>query len=59
MFSEETNAATLLQQAINLLPFSRDAAQPIVLPETYGIRVAQGTVASVNNYGFIVDFTVV
>lgn len=57
IFPEETNPATALQQYFNLLPAVNEETQQITLPEGYGIRCSQGTVASVNNYGFIVDFT--
>ena len=57
-FPEETNAGTILQQYQNLIPNINEETQPVVLPETYGIRVVQGTVASLNSYGFLVDFSV-
>lgn len=57
IFPEETNAGTLLQQFQNLLPAVNEETQPILLPEGYGIRASQGTVASVNSYGFLIDFT--
>lgn len=59
LFPEETNAGTQLQQYQNLLPSINEETQPIVLPEGYGIRIAQGAVASLNSFGFLVDFTVI
>lgn len=59
VFPEETNAGTILQQYQNLLPAVNSETQPITLPETYGIRLVQGTVASLNSHGFLVDFTVI
>lgn len=59
IFSEETNAGTLLSQFFNMLPAQTTEFQPMTLREGFGVRVAQGTVASLNSYGFIMDFTVI
>lgn len=58
IFPEETNAATLLQQYQNILPAVNEETQAIMLPEGYGICVKQGSVASVNSFGWLADFTV-
>jgi hypothetical protein len=57
VFTEETNSAAytpVTDMARNLYP---DMA-PILIPENSGIRVVQGSVASVGNIGFDVVFSV-
>lgn len=58
IFTEETNSASNLHQHFNLIP-QLQAGQPLNLPAGTGIKVVQGTVASVGNIGFIAVFTVV
>lgn len=60
LFSEETNAGTYLS---TLADFVRrmlgPAGQSLIVPENTGIRVVQGSVASVGNVGFDVIFAAV
>lgn len=51
LYSEETNSA--IYSDVDLL------GSPIVLHAGQGLSALQGSVASVNSYGFIVDFAVV
>ncbi len=50
-FTEETNAGTYVEKWLH----SNDM-EPIVLTQGEGIKVEQGTVASVGSVGFIVEF---
>lgn len=59
VFTEETNAASNLSQYFNLCPSQTTEIQPLSINEGQGIRVAQGTVASVGSIGFLVDLSVV
>lgn len=54
VFTEETNAGTYVP-ALDLAR-SDSTISPILVPEGTGIRVVQGTVASVGNIGFNVIF---
>lgn len=56
-FTEETNVSSQVTQFFNLLP-ELPAEQAMELPVGKGIKVVQGTVASVGNIGFLVVFTV-
>ncbi len=55
MFTEETNAGSAVATALggNLLS---DSGYDIVIPENTGVRVVQGTVASVGNVVIVLDF---
>lgn len=57
VFTEETNMSSHLPQFMNLLP-ELTTEQSIELPQGSGLKVVQGTVASVGNVGFLVVFTV-
>ena len=57
IFTEETAAASY-EYTDFLFPEAADI-QPLVIPENTGIRVVQGTVASVGNIGFNVIFEAV
>lgn len=57
IFSEETNASSY--EYIDFLIAEAADIQPIFVPEGTGIRVVQGTVASVGNTGFNVIFEAV
>lgn len=54
LFSEETNTALYLLQNQDIL-----RSRPIVIRQGQGVSVVQGSVASVNNYSFIVDFLLI
>lgn len=56
MFSEETNAASYNRE--NLLK-DGGLGTRLVVPPSSGIRVVQGSVASVGNVGFLVLFSVI
>jgi hypothetical protein len=58
MYTEETNAASYNRNNLIDPSFDGTGKRVIVKPGT-GIQVKQGTVASVGNIGFIVDFSVV
>lgn len=58
VFSEESNAGTLMAQFFNLFPDANTEYQTLTLNEGQGLAVRQGAVASVNSYGFLVDFSV-
>lgn len=53
VFTEETNAGTYLNKDLVQTSSHPD---DILIPGGYGIRVAQGAVASVGNIGFVVEF---
>lgn len=55
-FSEETNVAALLMQFQNWVPMFT-YGQKLVVRENSGIKVVQGTVASLNSFAFLVAFT--
>jgi hypothetical protein len=55
-FQEETNVASLLMQFQNWIPMFT-YGQKLVVRENTGIKVVQGTVASVNSCAFLVAFT--
>jgi len=57
MFTEETNMSSHLPQFFNLLP-EMSTEQAIELPTGKGLKVVQGTVASVGNIAFLVVFTI-
>lgn len=57
-FPEETNAAGSIAQTYNLLK-ELPEMQPLALREGEGILIKQGTVASVNNFVFIIGFGLV
>lgn len=56
-FPEETNAATYQPQDL-LRRYAGPAAPTLIVPENSGIRVVQGSVASVGNVGFDVIFEI-
>lgn len=58
IFTEETNVSSQISQFYNLFPVNTMDSQTFTLNENEGIRVAQGTVASVGSIGFLVDFAV-
>lgn len=57
VFTEETNMSAHIPQFYNLLP-EMPTEQPIELPNGKGLKVVQGSVASVGTIGFLVCFTV-
>lgn len=57
VFTEETNMSAHVPQFFNLLP-ELSTEQSIELPVGKGLKVVQGSVASVGNVGFLVVFTV-
>lgn len=57
LFTEETNVSSQVTQFFNLLP-ELTTEQSIELPTGKGLKVVQGTVASVGNIGFLVVFTI-
>ena len=57
LFTEETNVSTQVTQFFNLLP-ELSTEQSIELPQGNGLKVVQGSVASVGNIGFLVVFTI-
>lgn len=57
VFTEETNMASHMSQYYNLIP-EFPGEQPLELPQGYGLKVVQGSVASVGSIGFIGAFTV-
>lgn len=57
VFTEETNAGTYTP-ALDLVRAWDDDIPALVVPENTGIRVVQGSVASVGNIGFNVVFKV-
>lgn len=58
VFTEETSAGAYMGAANEMLDRYQNA-DPIILPEGHGIRVVQGSVASVGNIGFDVAFDIV
>jgi hypothetical protein len=56
VFPEETNPAAILIQGINLIP-QRTWGKELVLRPSQGLAVKQGTVASVNQTGWLIAFT--
>lgn len=56
VFNEETNPAATLIQGINLIP-QRTWGKELVLRPSEGLAVRQGTVASVNQTGWLLAFT--
>lgn len=60
LFTEETNSATYLSTLCDFIRrIAGPAAPPLVVPENSGIRIVQGSVASVGNVGFDVLFELV
>lgn len=57
VFTEETNMSSHFPQFFNLLP-DMYAGQAVELTNGKGLKVVQGTVASVGNVGFLLAFTV-
>lgn len=57
VFTEETNISAHIPQFYNLIP-QFPAEQALELPAGKGLKVVQGSVASVGNIGFLVTFTV-
>lgn len=55
-FTEETNAATILQQTQNIIP-NLDGIEPLIIDRGEGLMIQQGAVASVNNFTFLVLFS--
>ena len=58
VFTEETNAASAIAGTAGA-GFLNDLEVPFVLPENTGIRVIQGTVASVGNVSFEILFELI
>jgi hypothetical protein len=58
VFPEETNAAAYFGQTIDLARRNNNDIQPIIINANEGIRVVQGSVASVGNIGFDVVFEI-
>lgn len=57
LFTEETNLSAHIPQFFNLVP-ELSTEQTIELPTNKGLKVVQGSVASVGNVGFLVVFTI-
>lgn len=57
LFTEETNISSQVTQFFNLLP-ELTTEQSIELPTGKGLKVIQGSVASVGTVGFLVVFTI-
>lgn len=57
VFTEETNQSSHIPQFFNLLP-ELTTEQSIELPTGKGLKVVQGTVASVGNVSFLAAFTI-
>lgn len=57
LFTEETNVSSQVTQFYNLLP-ELSTEQSIELPTGKGLKVVQGSVASVGTIGFLVVFTI-
>lgn len=57
IFTEETNVSTQVSQFYNLLP-ELSTEQSIELPVGKGLKVVQGTVASVGTLSFLAVFTI-
>lgn len=57
VFTEETNAASQLAQYWNVLP-ELSTEQCVELPPGKGLKLVQGSVASVGNISFLIVFTV-
>lgn len=57
LFTEETNVSSQVAQFFNLLP-ELSTEQSIELPTGKGLKVVQGTVASVGNLSFLAVFTI-
>lgn len=55
LFTEETNAGAAVGAALGV-SLLQDSGYDIVIPENTGIRVVQGSVASVGNVVFVIDF---
>lgn len=58
VFTEETNAGAAVAAAIGV-EFVRNGGADVIVPQNTGLRVVQGTVASVGNIGFEVNFALV
>ena len=56
IFNEETNPATTLIQGVNLIP-QRTWGKELVLRPSEGLAMRQGTVASVNQTGWLLSVT--
>ena len=56
VFNEETNPAAILIQGMNLIP-QRTWGKELVLRPSEGLAMRQGTVASVNQTGWLLAFT--
>lgn len=59
VFTEETNVSSQVAQFFNLVPAQTTEFQSLTLREGQGLRVNQGTVASVGSIGFLIDFSVI
>lgn len=57
LFTEETNVSAQVAQFYNLLP-ELSTEESIELPTGKGLKVVQGSVASVGSVGFLVVFTI-
>lgn len=58
VFTEETSDATYVAQNTNLVRRLGEDCGPLIVPPNTGIRVVQGSVASVGNIGFDILFRV-
>lgn len=56
VFNEETNPSAILIQGVNLIP-QRTWGKELVLRANQGVAIRQGTVASVNQTGWLIAFT--
>lgn len=59
LFTEETNVSSQVSQFFNLVPAQTTEFQSLTIREGQGLRVNQGSVASVGSLGFLVDFSVI
>jgi hypothetical protein len=57
VFSEETSAGSYAAQQVDILSRGRHDLQTLTVPENTGLRIVQGSVASVGNIGFEVIFS--
>lgn len=59
LFTEETNAATYMGNLNEMVTKGISGAPGLLVVPNTGIRVAQGTVASVGNIGFDISFQII
>jgi len=58
VFTEETNSGSYMGNLINMVDRFNDSS-PVTIPSGTGIRIVQGSVASVGNIGFDLSFSLV